>query len=513
MRAALYARISQDEHGTEKGVQRQLEDARALADARGWQVVGEWTDNDVSAYSGATRAGYTALMESAAAGEFDRIVVYMTSRLWRSRRERAEAMDLLADRRISVAAVSGPELELASASGRMVAGILGEFDTAESAIKGERVARAALQRAQEGRASGPVLYGWRREPILDGEGRQVSFRDVEDPDQADVVRDLVDRIIGGDSMKGIAEDFNRRGILVPSGREGVRWRAGTVRKLALRPANVAKRVHHGLKRDRHGRRAPRHSGPCTEACVIGDAAWPAIIDEEQHREVVALLTSNTRRTTVASNRRAHLLTYGIGRCGVCGADLRVKSWRYHRKRTGKTVDRTLYTCEAKGCTSRDEPSVDDLVGQVVIARLRAPDAELPDLTATRRRTGAEDHRRIAEDLRRRLDAAAVDYAEGIIDRQQLREISMRLRPQMETAERKALRTYATPDPKPLRDLLGSADVEAAWARLDVRGRRRVLEVLGLSVSLMPTRQGPGFDPTDVQIEWAGATSDPVPTSV
>ena len=125
MKAGLYARISQDEHGTEKGVQRQLEDARALAEARGWEVVGEWADNDVSAYSGARRPGYQALMESAAAGEFDRIVVYMTSRLWRSRRERAEAMDLLADRRISVAAVSGPELELASASGRMVAGILG----------------------------------------------------------------------------------------------------------------------------------------------------------------------------------------------------------------------------------------------------------------------------------------------------------------------------------------------------------------------------------------------------
>lgn len=147
MKAGLYARISQDEHGTEKGVQRQLEDARALAEARGWQVVGEWSDNDVSAYSGATRAGYSALIEAAAAGELHRIVVYMTSRLWRSRRERAEAMDLLADRRISIAAVSGPELELASAAGRMVAGILGEFDTAESAIRGERVARAALQRA------------------------------------------------------------------------------------------------------------------------------------------------------------------------------------------------------------------------------------------------------------------------------------------------------------------------------------------------------------------------------
>ena len=335
----------------------------------------------------------------------------------------------------------------------------------------------------------------------------MSFRDVEDEDEAEIVRELVDRIIAGESMKGIGEDFNRRSVPVPSGRAGVKWRSGTVRKLALRPANIAKRVHHGLKRDRLGRRAPRHSGPCVDACIIGDAAWPAIIEEERHREVVALLTNNSRRTTSASNRRAHLLTYGIGRCGVCGADLRVKSWRYHRKRTDQTVQRTLYTCEAKGCTSRDEPSVDDLVGQVVVARLIAPDVALPDLTATRRRTGAEDQQRIAEELRRRLNEAAADYADGLIDRLQLREISGRLRPQLETAERKATRTFVAPDPKPLRDLLTSDTIEEAWARLDVRGRRRVLAVLGLSVSLMPTRQGPGFNPTDVKIEWAPSTSE------
>jgi DNA invertase Pin-like site-specific DNA recombinase len=49
---------------------------------------------------------------------------------------------------------------MTSAAGRMMAGILGEFDRAESEIKGERVARAALQRAHEGKANGAVLYGW-----------------------------------------------------------------------------------------------------------------------------------------------------------------------------------------------------------------------------------------------------------------------------------------------------------------------------------------------------------------
>lgn len=166
-RAAIYARIGQDDSGAGRGVERQLEDTRALAAARGWEVVGEFSDNDVSAYTGAVRPGYAALMAAVQAREVDRIVVYMTSRLWRSRKERATAMEQLAEQRVSVAAVSGPELDLASASGRMVAGILGEFDTAESAIKSERVARAAEQRAREGRPSGDLGYGWEKQRRAD----------------------------------------------------------------------------------------------------------------------------------------------------------------------------------------------------------------------------------------------------------------------------------------------------------------------------------------------------------
>lgn len=476
MRAALYARISQDEHGTEKGVQRQLEDARALAEARGWSVVGEWTDNDVSAYSGARRDGYQALMDAAGNKQFDRIVIYMTSRLWRSRAERAQAMDILAANRISVAAVSGPELDLTSASGRMVAGILGEFDTAESAIKSERIARAALQRAQEGRASGPVLYGWRRERILDDSGRPVSFRDVEDPAQAKIVGEITDRLIMGEPLRSIAEDLNQRGEPVPSGREDVRWRSGTCRKLALRPANIAKRVHHGE--------------------VIGDAAWPAIVTPEQFDRVTALLTNPRRRKSRDATRK-HLLTYGIGKCGVCGSVLRAVARKQKRKRT-EDVTLELYVCDVNGCVGRYEEKVDQLVAAVVIERLSRPDAR--DVFTPPASDDGFEARKQADDLRRRLDEAAEDYAEGILDRQQLAAITARIRPALDKAEAEVARSFAQPSGGRLQPLFdGQAD--EAWSALDVVARRRVLNLLGITVAIMPTRQGPGFEPKDVRIEW------------
>lgn len=57
--AGVYARISSDPDGTRLGVERQVADCRDLAAAVGWPVAGVYVDNDVSAFSGKTRPGYT----------------------------------------------------------------------------------------------------------------------------------------------------------------------------------------------------------------------------------------------------------------------------------------------------------------------------------------------------------------------------------------------------------------------------------------------------------------------
>src|SRR5687768_12833899 len=91
-RCVLYTRISKDDLQQGKGVQRQLEDARAIAAQRGWEIVAEFSDNDLSAFSGVARPDYLKMMAFAETGAFDCIVTYMTSRLWRNRAERAAAI-------------------------------------------------------------------------------------------------------------------------------------------------------------------------------------------------------------------------------------------------------------------------------------------------------------------------------------------------------------------------------------------------------------------------------------
>lgn len=139
-------------------------------------------------------------------------------------------------------AAKGPSLDLSTAYGRGLAGLLGEFDTMESEVKSERVQRAAKQRADEGRRNGALPFGWR---VEDGQ-------DVTDEAEAVIVNEIVDRLLAGESQKAIVADLNARSVPSPQGKV---WRPSSVRKVALRDSNAARRVHHGRSSAR--RRGPR----------------------------------------------------------------------------------------------------------------------------------------------------------------------------------------------------------------------------------------------------------------
>ncbi|WP_328467257.1 recombinase family protein [Actinoplanes sp. NBC_00393] len=492
MRDGVYARISEDDLGTEKGVFRQLEDGRGLSKSRGGQVVAEFSDNDLSALTGAHRPGYEALMAAVAAGQIDRIIVVHTSRLWRNRKERADGIERLRAAGVSVLAVKGPELDLTTASGRMMAGILGEFDTAESEIKGERVARAALQRAQEGRANGAVLYGWTRVYRHDDQNRVTGFEDRESPVEAEIVREIVRRLLGGEALRTITDDLNARGVPAPGAGQrrqhrakgqsddGARWNKTSVKKIATRPANIGLRIHHRGRPDE----------------MLVTAAWPPLIERDDHDAVVALVSQPDRWTARVSRpgARVHLLSWGIGECGVCGAHVRVAV----RGNSKHGTKKPLYVCEGKGCVGRDEARVDLFVGHVVVERLKRPD--LADILTMDDGGGAEALKR-AEGIRARLANAADDYADEKITAEQLHRITARLKPALAQAETEARAYQVSPHLKVVLDMMGER-AEEVWAGMTTTQRHAVLSVLVERVRILRVnRRGPGFDPESIEIVW------------
>ncbi|MBO0883040.1 MAG: recombinase family protein, partial [Mycobacterium sp.] len=92
-RVAIYLRQSQDREGTGYGVERQRDDVVRLINSRGWKVVAEFVDNDVSASSGKPRPQFTEMMRRVDAGEFDVIAARHMDRLLRRLAELEQVLE------------------------------------------------------------------------------------------------------------------------------------------------------------------------------------------------------------------------------------------------------------------------------------------------------------------------------------------------------------------------------------------------------------------------------------
>jgi hypothetical protein len=145
------------------------------------------------------------------------------------------------------------------------------------------------------------------------------------------------------------------------------------------------------------------------------------------------------------------------------------------RRPGRAFSqRQVYRCRTSGCwkVTRRKDWADEEVSAYIIERLSRGDAgellvdrDRPDLAALAGQ---------AQALRVRLDDAAAQFADGLIDGDQLRVITRRCRAQL--AEIDQVRGDVSRAPV-LRDLVGAADVGAVWAGLSLDRRRAVVAAL------------------------------------
>jgi DNA invertase Pin-like site-specific DNA recombinase len=152
--AAIYVRISQDRNGDELGIERQRKDCERLAKAKGWTVGAVFTDDDRSAFNGKPRPGYAELLDAIEHREIGAVVAWHPDRLHRSPTELEAFIDLVNANKVAVATVQAGEYDLATASGRMTARVVGAVARHESEQKSERIKRQREQAALHGRPAG-----------------------------------------------------------------------------------------------------------------------------------------------------------------------------------------------------------------------------------------------------------------------------------------------------------------------------------------------------------------------
>src|SRR4051812_13990279 len=111
-------------------------------------------------------------MRAVQAGELDVVVAWDPDRLHRSPAELEAFIAAVERAGVEVVTVQAGRWDLSTASGKLVARMLGSIARHESDHKSERVRRALQQNAGAGRSHGRVPYGWAREPGADGAGRE-----------------------------------------------------------------------------------------------------------------------------------------------------------------------------------------------------------------------------------------------------------------------------------------------------------------------------------------------------
>lgn len=471
IRAAIYVRISRDSEGDGLGVARQEVDCRARCEDRRWRVVDLYVDNDVSAYSGATRPNYDRMMADVEAGLIDVIIAWHPDRLHRRPAELEDFIGTVERLDVDVQTVTAGRIDLSTPSGRMSARMLGTVARYESEHRSERLCRKALELAELGKVGGggrrPFGYSPDRRSIVEGE--------------AEVIREAARRVLLGQSLSAIAEDWNGRPVHTVT---GAKWSTTAIKTFLIAPRITGLREHHGV--------------------VVADAEWPAIVDRHTWEQVRSILTDPSRG--IRHRSRKYVLT-GLLRCGKCGHPL-VGTPRTPRRGTGKRgsyVSIHGETQRAYGCVKANggcggvyiiaEP-LEAFVAEVLLRRLRGR-----GLDRARQRLAKKAGRttllleRISEG-NTALAELGREFARKEIARTALLAAQQVVQEQMDAA-RHELATEAR-----TQALNTVSDLSEEWAELDEDRRRAILDAVLDSVAINPaTGIRNRFDPDRVQPKW------------
>lgn len=419
---------------------------------RGWSVADVYCDNNRSASTG-IRPEYRRLLADVSAREVDAVVVWSTDRLYRRLTDLEEIVTVLGS--VPVVTVKSGTVDLSTADGKTVARILGSVAQGEVEKRGERVARAARQRAEAGRFNG----GTRRF----GYDKQMTEL-VQD--EADAIVWGTEQLVAGASIREVCREWTRRGLTGPS---GAVLTPNAVRGILLRPVNAGLSVYKGKE--------------------VGESLAPAIIDRATFYRLRAVLSDPSRRSSPEGDHRT--LLSGVLRCGVCGGPVRAHT----RKRSREGPSRPSYACMDRH-VSRSRGKLDAAISDLVVAYLtkhRAMLRRAPKSASRAAQRAAAD----AEGLQKRLDELAELVAAGELAPADYAAAARGLRERLVDAESRATRHAGR---SATAALLTGEDVGTVWGAASPSVRRAVVRELIESITL-PVGTPGRFDMSDTVVTW------------
>lgn len=483
LRAAIYARISLDKK-EEAGVKRQVHLAAKQAEADEATVVATYVDNNVSAFSGEFRPEYDKLLQSIQGRELDVIYVYALDRLTRRTKDTLALFELCEKHRVRIKANRGYGIDPSDPASRLTIIILGLIAEQESIDRAARIKAAYVDRARTGRpkTGGHRMMGYEAdaETII--------------PEEAQAVLDAADMVVSGKTLReAVREVFDKRGVLTTRGNP---MTAATLRDILLNPRMRGLSTFTPTNPDT-GYRVNK------DREVVGKGTWPAIIDEELGEKLDAVLRDPSRRRNHVGNAPTRYLA-SVLIC-TCGDPM------YSRIRTRKDGSKQrFYSCKREQTGQRHTTigaEVDDLVSQVIVARMSKPDAlevlrsalTPEDDTLSERMQVLFQNRTALLARRESLEESVID---GELDASTFARVEKKIASQLAKIDEELQQITETLGADPLAAEL-TEDVIFAdwWEQASVEDKRRLTKLL-MDVHILPGKQGAKrFDPKRVKITW------------
>ena len=424
-------------------------------------VAEEYTDNDVSAFTGKRRPRYEDMLEDLRDGLRDGVIVYHQDRLTRRPIELEQFVEVIEAGRVEhVRFVAGGAVDALNGDGLTMARVMGAIAADESRTKSRRIRRKLDEVAASGRPHG-------------GSRRPFGFendRETHRPDEAEVIRTLTARFLAGESLRSLALWLDAEGITTVFDKP---WRTTTIRDMLVSPRMAGLRQHRGE--------------------VIGKASWDPIITERDRDRVIALLEQ--KRTSGRRAPRSYLLT-GMLRCGRCE----------HTLYSSRRVNSRRYVCvggpDHHGCgrlTVVADP-LEQLVAAAVLYRLDTP--EMGDVIAGRT---AQDEQAaalaetIAQDTAQ-LDELASAYAAKQFTMREWMTARQPIQDRVQSAQRRVDRITRTDS---LTGLIGNGDdLRAQWSELGLDRQHAIVRAVLDHAVIAPTEiRGGSFKPERVDLVW------------
>ncbi|HUP35639.1 MAG TPA: recombinase family protein [Candidatus Limnocylindria bacterium] len=344
MIAAIYARKSTPQEGatgTSDSVDRQIEHARAYAEAKGWTAPPEhvYFDDNVSGAAWARLERRNQMVEACEAGApFQVLVVSEQSRLGRHMIETAHLIMRIADSGVRIFSyLDDCELKVEDEVDQAMT-VLKSFAAAVERRQGSRrVFDSAIRRVRAGQIAGARIYGYDNVPVPGPGGKRLHTLRAVNAEQAAVVRRIFARYADGIGSLLLARELNAQRIASP---RPTGWHQTGIRAMLRNPLYRGEVVWGKVKGVvRKGRK--RHEARPEAEWIRLEAPELRIVSEDLWQRVQAIREAKRRtlprgaagrllgRPTWRDGHSDYLLP-GFLSCSICGGQVRTVTLKYGR---------------------------------------------------------------------------------------------------------------------------------------------------------------------------------------